>query len=395
MAGVRAFAPFRNPRFSLYFVGQVISNTGTWFQNLALSLVILQATGSAQSLSGVTIAQFLPILVLSIPAGRLADRVRPRTILLCTSAASMIIACGLAAVVGADPSGYWAVYALVALLGSVNAFERVAAQAIIYELVGPLLLSRAVSLSTIAVAAARSVGPGLAGIAFADFGPVVCMLVNAASYLVVFVVIAAIRPRTLHRRPVADPSAAAAPPPLRNRDFITLLIVNVAIALLALNLMLVLTSTVTLTFAGDATAVGVVHALNAVGAIVGGMLAAVPASTTIRTLAGGCAALGATLLLNAMAPTLWVFLLQGPLLGLGVGYYHGVLNAAAQAAVPPAQLGRAMSLVTLGNYGMAPIGAAFMGWVIDASSGRVALLIGGVTGLAAAGFVWLRTRRTP
>src|SRR5690606_13448895 len=112
--------------------------------------------------------------------GRLADRVRPRTILLWTSAASLLIAVGLAIVAGSDPAGFWAVYALVALLGTANAFERVAAQAIIYEIVGPRLLTRAVSISTIAVAAARSIGPGLAGIAFAAFGPVVCMLVNAA-----------------------------------------------------------------------------------------------------------------------------------------------------------------------------------------------------------------------
>ena len=74
MVSLGALTPFHNPRFSLYFTGQVVSNTGTWFQNLALSLVILGATGSAQALSGVTIAQFLPLLVLGIPAGRLADR---------------------------------------------------------------------------------------------------------------------------------------------------------------------------------------------------------------------------------------------------------------------------------------------------------------------------------
>ena len=51
-----AFGPLRERGFALYFSGQVASNTGTWFQNLALQLVVLESTGSAQALSGVTVA---------------------------------------------------------------------------------------------------------------------------------------------------------------------------------------------------------------------------------------------------------------------------------------------------------------------------------------------------
>lgn len=391
---MRVFEPFGNGRFSLYFGGQVISNTGTWFQNLALSLVVLEATGSAQALSGVTVAQFLPLLVLSLPAGRLADRVRPRTILLVTSLASALVVAGLALVTLAPEPSVVAIYALVAALGTVHAFERVAAQAIIYELVGPDGLGRAVSLSTIALASARSIGPGLAGIAFPGLGPTACMLINSASFLLVFASIVAIRPARLFPRP-ARPERPGRGIRLSffSRELVTLLVVNALVALLALNLMLVLTSTVTLTFAGDATAVGATHTLNALGAIVGGVLAAGRDRVTVRSLIVACSGLGGALLLNAAAPTLAVLLALGPLLGLGVGYYHGILNAAAQVSVAPDQIGRTMSLVTLGNYGMVPFGALLMGWVIDAQGGRAALVIGGLTGLACAAFVAVRLRK--
>jgi MFS family permease len=389
---VRVLEPFANGRFSLYFTGQVVSNTGTWFQNLALSLVVLQATGSAQALSGVTVAQFLPILVLSVPAGWVADRVRPRTILLVTSAASAAVVAGLAVATLAPVPAIETVYALVAALGSVHAFERVAAQTIVYEIVGPDGLARAASLSTIALASARSIGPGLAGVAFQGLGATACMLVNAASFLLVFASIALIRPSRLHPRPPRPPRLSPGEPgsPRRSRGLVTLLIVNAVVALLSLNLMLVLTSTVTLTFAGDATAVGAAHTLNAVGAIAGGLVAAGRDRIGVRSLVAACGALGGALLLNAAAPTLPVLLLAGPVLGLGVGYYQGVLTAAAQVAVPPAQIGRTMSLVTLGNYGMIPFGALLMGAVIDAFGGRVALGIGGVAALACAAFVGLR-----
>ncbi|MFK4835742.1 MFS transporter [Microbacterium sp. ZW T2_14] len=391
---LRVFEPFGNRRFSLYFSGQVISNTGTWFQNLALSLVVLEATGSAQALSGVTVAQFLPLLVLSIPAGRLADRVRPRTILLVTSLASALVVAGLAFVTLASEPPIVAIYALVAALGTVHAFERVAAQAIIFEIVGPEALGRAVSLSTIALASARSIGPGLAGIAFQGLGATACMLVNSASFLLVFASIAAIRPARLFPRPGRpERPGRGIRPPFFSRELVTLLIVNALVALLALNLMLVLTSTVSLTFAGDATAVGATHTLNALGAIAGGIIAAGRDRVTVRSLIVACAGLGAALLVNAAAPTLAILLALGPLLGLGVGYYQGILNAAAQVSVAPDQIGRTMSLVTLGNYGMVPFGALLMGWVIDAHGGRVALAIGALTGFACAAFVAVRLRK--
>lgn len=386
-AGSGALQPFGNRNFSLYFAGQVASNTGTWFQNLALSLVVLEATGSARALSGVTIAQFLPLLLLSVPAGRIADRFRPRAILMVTSLASAAIVAGLALLTLSEPLPLVAVYGLIAALGVVHTFERLAAQAIIYELVGPDRLSTAVSLSTIALASARSIGPGLAGVAFASLGPTVCLLVNAASFLLVFASVVLLQPARMFPRVVRDRSAPRLRP---SRSFATLLVVNVVIALLALNLMLVLTSTVSLSFGGDAAAVGAVHTLNAVGAIAGGLIAAGRATVTVRSLAVACAVMGTALLLNAVSPTLGVLLLLGPVLGLGVGYYQGILYAAAQGSVPPAQIGRAMSWVTLGNYGMVPLGAALIGWVIDVSDGRVALTIGGTAALACAGFVAVR-----
>jgi MFS family permease len=395
MRSPAVFEPFANGNFSLYFVGQVVSHTGTWFQNLALSLVILNATGSAQALSGVTIAQFLPLLVFSVPAGWLADRLRPRSILLVTSLLSAAVVALIAAAVAHPDPSLGVLYGLVACLGSAHAFERIAAQAIIFELVGQRGLTRAVSLSTIALASARSIGPGLAGLAFQGLGPTVCLLINASSFLLVFVSVLLIRPSRLHTRSTSAPRAPGRDRRvlLRSRPFVTLLVVNVVVALFSLNLLLVLTSTVTLTYGGDATAVGAVHALNAVGAISGGLIAAARASVTVRSLALASAGLGAVLLLNAAAPTLPILLMLGPLLGLGVGYYQGILHAAAQASVPPEMIGRAMSLVTMGNYGIMPAGALLLGWVIDVSSGRVALLVGGLAGLASAAFVWVRLRR--
>lgn len=387
-----AAGPFRQRNFSLYFIGQVISNTGVWFQNLALQLVVLHATGSAQALSGITIAQFLPIFVLGLAAGRLVDRVAPRTVLLVTSLLSAVVTAALALVVTEDPN-LWLIYGLVGVLGSVQAFERVAAQAIIFELVGPAGLASAASISTIALAAARSVGPALAGLAFQGLGAALCILINAGAYLVVFGSRWMIRPADLHpraRHDGGDPQRGRVPF-RRGRDVNTLLVVNVVVSLLAMNFGLVLTSTVDLSYGGDADAVGAVHTLNAVGAVLGGILAARQRTVSVLAMVPATAVFGVVLALNAAAPTLVLFLCAAPLLGLGIGYYQGIVNAAAQESVDPWFIGRMMSWMTLGSYGMVPFGALLMGWLIDASSGRVSLAVAAASALACTVLVLVRT----
>ncbi|PCC43913.1 MFS transporter [Brevibacterium aurantiacum] len=410
-----AGTPFRHRNFSWYFTGQLLSNTGVWFQNLALQLVVLGATGSAQALSGITIAQFLPIFLLGLPAGRLMEHVAPRTVLLVTSLASAVATAGLVFVIDEDPE-LSVLYGIVGALGTIQAFERVAAQTIIFELVGPDGLSRAASISTIALAAARSVGPALAGLAFQGLGAGPCILINASAYLLVFLSRCRIRPSALHARsgqghddgppgtddrPGArssgpgDPMESAQTAFRRSRDVNTLLVVNVVVSLLAMNFGLVLTSTVNLPYDGDAAAVGAVHTLNAVGAVAGGVFAARRARVSVRSLVLATAVFGAALAVNAAAPTLTLFLVAAPALGIGLGYYQGIVNAAAQESVPPRFIGRMMSWVTLGSYGMVPFGALAMGWVIDASSGRVALGVSAVSVLACAVLVRLRSRPRP
>ncbi|MCW4384633.1 MFS transporter [Salinibacterium sp. SYSU T00001] len=375
-----ALEAFRVANFARYFVGQLVSNTGTWFQNLAISLIVVQVTGSASALALVTVAQFGPILLLAGVAGRLADTVSPRSILAATSACSIVVTCGLAVAVAQEsPSLPW-IYGLIVLSGCFHAFERVAAQAFIFELVGAELLRNAVVLSTVYISAARSIGPGLAGLAFLAVGPAACLLINAATYLAVLVAVLLIRPGDLHARIRPEGRGPSVRENLRairsNRALVVILVVNVVVTLAAMNMNVVLTSTVSLGFGGDAGELGAAHALNAVGAVVGGVLLARYARLGASTLVPACLLFSATLAVNAAAPSLLLFLFAAPLLGIGIGVYQGVLSGAAQGESEPHALGRTMSLVTLGQQGVAPLGALLVGVLIDVTSGQAALGVG-------------------
>jgi MFS family permease len=163
-----------------------------------------------------------------------------------------------------------------------------------------------------------------------------------------------------------------------NQPLAILLIVNVIVTIAAMSMNVTLTSIVTLSFEGDAGALGAAHALNAVGAIAGGLILARFRVVHIATLVPACLAFATVLLVNAAAPSLVYFLIAAPLLGLGLGFYSGVLNSAAQNAAPAHTIGRIMSLVTLGNVGVAPIGALIAGVVTDAFSGQMSLAFGAV-----------------
>jgi MFS family permease len=384
--------------FQLYFAGQLVAQTGTWFQNLTIALLVVQVTGSASALALITVAQFGPMLLLAPVAGRVADTVRPRTVLIATSAGVGVITLALAWVVSAERPSLPLIYGLILLSGVVTAFDRVAAQAFVYELVGAELLQSGVVLSTVYISAARSIGPGLAGFAVLAVGPTVCLLINAASYLAVLTALLLVRPSRLTARPVPTGQTlsvlANAREAARNRPLLVLLIVNVVVTVCAYNFNVVLTTVVTLDFGGDAAALGAVHALNAVGAVLGGIAVAWAIRVRAMTVAPALVLFAIALAVNAAAPTLPLFLVAAPLLGVGLGVYQAVLNSAAQGVTPPHALGRTMSLLSQGNVGMAPVGALAIGLLIDATSGRTALVVATAACAVCAGAAWLVLRAT-
>ncbi len=371
----------------MFFFGQTASNTGVWFQNLALSLWVLESTRSASALALVTVCQFGPILLLSTFAGGIVDRVTTRKVLLFTALGSSLCAASLAVAVSQAGVHLAVLLGMVVVSGCVQAFERTAAQAFVYELVGPDLLGSAVSLNTVAMAAARSIGPGLAGLSYAAWGAAVCFSINAAGYVTVVIVLGVMKARHfVQRRSVAaehtfrtDVRQLAAVPGLR-----ALFAVNAAVTILALNFMIVVTAMVTVTLGGSATGLGAAHALNAVGAVIGGSIISSRAEIGTTTVAVGAVLLGSTLALAAISPNLISYLIVSPMLGLGLGAYQSSMNARVQSLSPPYLLGRTGSLLTLGSYGVAPVGALIAGAVIDGSSARVAMVMGSATCLVCA-----------
>ncbi len=184
--------------FRVFFVGQAISQVGTWLQFIAQALLVLQLTDSGVALGLVTAFQFLPVLVFGAWAGVISDRVDKRKLMLVTQTAMMVFALVLGLFVLSGHITVIGVYVLAALTGTANAFDNPSRRVMITELVDEAHMANAVSLNSALITGSRVVGPALAAWLINSVGIGWCFVANAASFVAMLVALLMIRPADLH-----------------------------------------------------------------------------------------------------------------------------------------------------------------------------------------------------
>jgi MFS family permease len=178
-----ARAALAYPKFRIVFIGLALSQIGTWMQNVTLPAYIQDRT-SSPALVGVTIAvQLGPLLLFSIPAGALADKVSKQKLMLAMQTLSLVLTLGTALLVARDSSLLW-IFLVQAGIGTANALNAPAFQASMPLLVHRSDLAGAISLNSAMINGTRVMGPVLAAI-LAAFGLSVAWIfvINAATYL--------------------------------------------------------------------------------------------------------------------------------------------------------------------------------------------------------------------
>ena len=181
------FVSLRTRNYRLFFLGQLVSVSGTWMQTVAQSFLVLDLTGSGTELGLATAARFAPIFVVAPWGGLIADRLDKRRVLFVTQTAAGILALAFGLLVGTHVISMWMVYVLAGLLGIVNVFDTPARQSLIAELVPRANLANAVTLNSITMNLARIVGSALGGSVTAAIGLATCFDANAASFVAVLI----------------------------------------------------------------------------------------------------------------------------------------------------------------------------------------------------------------
>jgi MFS family permease len=191
----RRFAPALTHRnYRLFLAGQGVSLIGTWMQQLGVSWLTYQLTGSAWLLGLVNFSGQLPALFLTVPAGVFADRWNRYRALFVMQTLAMIQSLALVWVVWRGNVQIWEMIVLSVINGVLNALEMPSRQSFLTEMVPDRHdLANAVALNSSMVNSARLVGPFLAGVLIAVGGVIACFIGNAISFIAVLVALAFMR----------------------------------------------------------------------------------------------------------------------------------------------------------------------------------------------------------
>ncbi|MGN7800357.1 MFS transporter [Leifsonia sp. 22587] len=178
-----AWAPMAIPAFRVLWFAQLGSNIGTWMQTVGAQWYLVEVSAGAVVIALVQTASLAPAIVLSLPAGALADSLDRRKLLIAGSIASAIIATVLTVISAAGTLTPWTVLVITLLLGVTSTLTSPAWQAIQPELVPRELIAASSALGGVTVNGARAIGPALAGVVLSVFGTPVVFGINALSFV--------------------------------------------------------------------------------------------------------------------------------------------------------------------------------------------------------------------
>jgi MFS family permease len=382
----RPLRVLRHRNLRLFFAGQCVSLVGSWMQAVAQGWLVYRLTSSTQLLGAVGFLSQVPVFVLGVWAGSLADRLPRKRIILATQANAVCQATLLAALTLTGAVRAWMLLPLAAMLGLSYAFEIPARQALLGEMAGEDM-PNALALNSSIVNGARVVGPALAGWAVAALGEGACFALNAVSFLGTLYAIAVMdvpppRPHTGSRRGhLLDGLAYAGRTP-HVRALLALVAVSSLFALPYVTFLPVFARDV---LGGDARLLGYLQASAGLGALAAGV--SLMLRSGLRGL-GRRTGVGATLLGAGLVGLAWSRSAPAScaaLLLVGFGYLTQTASAMTllQGLAPEEMRGRVMGLFSTIFVGVTPFGALAGGFAASRLGAPRVVLAGGLVVVAA------------
>ena len=381
----RTFAALRVRNFRLYFIGQLISFSGSWMQSVAQGWLVLKLTGSSVDLGFAIALQYVPMLVIGSYGGVVADRHFKRPILYWTQTAAGLLALILGILVSIHHVNVFAVYGIAFGLGVVNLFDVPARQAFVQEMVGRDLIANAVSLNGVLMNSGRVIGPAIAAATIALFGIATCFYANAISYVAVIIALAMMRAKDFNPLRTVKREKGQM---LKGIKYVasTLLLRNTVVAvaligLFAFNFTVTLPLLSTKTFHDhSATGYGLLMGAMGLGAVLGGLYVAHRQRPTPKLLAILATAFGTVMAIVSISPSLlFAEIAMVPMGAFSIAFVS-TANATLQLNSSEEMRGRVMSLHGTAFLGTTPIGAPLVGLIVGLTNPRIGMAVGaGIT----------------
>ncbi|RUM89128.1 MAG: hypothetical protein DSZ24_01925 [Thermodesulfatator sp.] len=370
--------PLRHKYFRYFILAQGFSLLGRWVHTTAQRWLLYELTGSPAYLGLLGALGSLPVLLLALPAGVLADHFPKKRVLALAQILAALSASLLFLLTYFHVVRPWQVLALAFLMGTAVALEFPVRNAFIYDLVGRKDLVSALSLHSLAFNLSRFAGPALAGAIMTSLGLAFCFLFNAFSYFPVTLAVLATdlsqSPPTsrenLFRAVKEGLSYAFRRPAIRG---VLLLVALVSVGLFPYAMLL--PALVRELYAGGGREFSLFMAANGFGALMGALFAGtagrhLPLPLLIR---GAALLLPPTIYLLATGPGIrpsWALL---ALIGFLMVNIIMNSNARVQGFCEDKMRGRVLGLFSWCFFGLFPLGSLFWGGVAERWGSATAL----------------------
>jgi MFS family permease len=390
----QTFAALKHKNYRLWFWGQMVSLFGTWMQMTAQGFLVYQLTQSSAYLGYVGFASGVPSWLFMMYGGVLADRMSRRTLLIITQSVMMLLAFILAGLTYFQLTQPWHILLLACGLGLANAFDAPARLAFVSELVDREDMTNAVALNAMMFNIAIVIGPALAGITYAAFGPALCFALNGVSFIAV---ISALGAMHLHpRTPNAEHRSAFASLKegikfvYREPIIRSLIVLVAATSLFGMSLGTLLPAWSVKIFHGDAATNGILFSARGIGSLLSSLIIAMLGRTRIRgkLITGGSLLFPVFITLFALTSLLPLALVFMAFLGAAAIFVINLSNATIQSLVPDALRGRVMGVYSTTFMGSIPLGALFLGIIADRAGEAEAAFISSAIALCASATIW-------
>ena len=361
------FAALAHKNYRYWFSGQIISLLGTWMQITAQGFLVYELTHSPVYLGYVGFANGIPVWLFTTYAGVLADRYPKRSILLITQTSMMILATILSVMTFTHVILPWHIIILSFLLGVANSFDAPARQSFTLEMVDRKDLINAIALNSTMFNTGTAVGPAVAGITYALFGPAWCFGINAISFIGVIIALLMMK-----LEPFIKPERKGSTFNEMAAGFLYLRTQKLIIAIIIL---VMLTCTFGLSFAtlfpawavkilhGNAATNGFLQSARGIGSLISALGLAAFSNYKKKGLIITIGTFSFPILMFLFSFVRWIpaslFLLVG--IGISSLMILNLANGTIQTLVADEYRGRVMGIYSMTFMGFMPIGALIVG----------------------------------
>ena len=362
----------------------LVSLVGTWIQGTAQSWLVFQLTNSAFLLGFVGFLNSIPIFILALFGGVLADRLDKRRILIATQTAFMFLAFLLAVLTHLRVVTPSQIMVIALLNGVVMAFDAPSRQAMVVELVGKTHLPNAIALNSVAFNSSRIIGPALAGILIAAIGMSGCFYLNGISFLAVILALVVI---SLNNRQKQEPRASILKDLreglvfVRNNRLIMALITMVGVvSLFGVPYMILMPIFANNVLQVGVKGLGLLMSCSGAGALIGALVLARLGDFTYKGkfLLFSAVIFSVSLILFSLSKIFVVSLLILAFTGASGVASIALVNTLLQTKVPDAFRGRVMSVFMLLFAGMTPFGNLIAGSLAETIGVAATVMVSGI-----------------